>query len=79
MPGWARDTVNNNNKRGMEKEKRRRSCEGDDDCARGWGLVGWLGDKVNNNNDKLWTLSTLQGSSSSASGLVGLDVIIERF
>ena len=28
-------------------------------------VPGCLGDKVNNNNDKLWTLSTLQGSGSS--------------
>ena len=42
-------------------------------------VPGCLGDKVNNNNDKLWTLSTLQGSGSSATGLFGLDIIEERF
>ena len=40
-------------------------------------VPGCLGDKVNNNNDKLWTLSTLQGSGSSATGLFGLDVIVD--
>ena len=40
---------------------------------------GAIGDKVNNNNDKLWTLSTLQGSGSSATGLFGLDIIEESF